>query len=125
MNIKSKIIFFLSGILLATPVVATSWNELRMPLSGEYIIYTGELGDMLPLQIGKKKLAVKFTGRTAKDIFNSIGPDLPQACGAGNGVRIREKDDGALSCARSEKGEYSCNIGFDLRTGKSIGGIIC
>lgn len=125
MKTRSKILQFLLLLLLAKLVYATSWSELRQPLSGEYIIYSGELGDMLPPQAGKKKLAVKISGRAAKDIFNSIGPDDPHACGADNGVRIREKDDGALSCMRSEKGEYSCNVGFDLRTGKSIGGILC
>ncbi len=104
---------------------ATEWEPARKPISGDYIIYSGYLGDMSSPQEGKKKLAIEISGRAARDIFNSIGPDIRDACGAGNGVRIREKDDGNLTCIRREKGEYSCHFGFDLKTGKSIGGIIC
>jgi len=120
-----KITFFLLGICSIKFSTATEWESLRKPMSAEYIIYSGELGDMSSPQEGKKKLAIEISGRSARDIFNSIGPDIRNACGAGSGVRIREKNDGNLTCIRREKGEYSCHVGFDLKTGKSIGGITC
>lgn len=67
----------------------------------------------------------RVSGRSAKDLFDAIGPDKKDACSTEPGERIRKLAGEKLFCSRSAKGEYSCSFGFDLRTGKSIGGIVC
>lgn len=67
----------------------------------------------------------RVSGKTAKDMFDAIGVDKKDACSTEPGERIRKLDGEKIFCSRSAKGEYSCSFGFDLRTGKSIGGIVC
>jgi len=123
-NLKILVIAALLLSLVATSRAA-SWDGTWNSASAKYIIYSGGLGDMIPPEGNRKKIAIEIAGAAAKDIFNSIGPDIADICGSGDGMRIRKKNDGALSCSRSVKGEYYCNIGFDLKTGKSIAGVIC
>ena len=64
-------------------------------------------------------------GKGARQLFDAIGPDIKDACTEGTGTRVRHKDHERIFCSRSKQGEYACNFGFDLVSGKSIGGIIC
>ncbi|WP_306393234.1 hypothetical protein [Telluria beijingensis] len=93
--------------------------------SGTYWIYGGSLGDSGPPTAEDKKIGFSLDGKAAREIFDAIGPDVHDPCTEGSGTRVRHKDDGNLSCSRSAEGEYLCNFGFDLRSGKSIGAIIC
>ncbi|MEH6433743.1 hypothetical protein [Massilia sp. DD77] len=94
-------------------------------LTGVYRVYGGGLGDPSVPTPQDKKVMFSISGAAAKEIFNAIGPDKKDICTEGSSTRVRSKDDGNLSCLRSAKGEYSCNFGFDLVSGKSIGGIVC
>jgi hypothetical protein len=67
----------------------------------------------------------QITGKSAQAMFESIGPDRKDACVGEAGERTRWRDGQNLYCSRSPRGEYRCNFGFDLRSGKSIGGIVC
>jgi len=116
---------FLILLPVAALALADSVDDSFMKFSGRYWIYGGSLGDSTEPTPKDKKIGIAVHGRMAKDIFDAIGPDVHDICTEGNGTRIREKDHGSLSCSRSDKGRYQCNFGFDLRTGKSIGGIIC
>jgi hypothetical protein len=62
-------------------------------------------------------------GQVAKKMFDAMGPDLKNVCGAEDGTRVREKD--AVSCRPGKGGGHICDFGFDLTTGKSIGGSVC
>jgi hypothetical protein len=64
-------------------------------------------------------------GKAAKALFEQLGPDVKDVCTEGTGTRMRAKDKENLMCMRTLEGEYSCNFGFDLRSGKSIGGAVC
>jgi hypothetical protein len=86
-----QINFLLLNICLMKSLTAAEWESLRKPMSGEYIIYSGELGDMSSPQEGNKKLAIEISGRSARDIFNSIGPDIRNACGAGTALAFARK----------------------------------
>ncbi|WLI89332.1 hypothetical protein Q4S45_22000 [Massilia sp. R2A-15] len=92
---------------------------------GSYRIYGGELGDPLPPSAADKKITFSIQGSAAREMFDAIGPDVKDVCTDQTGIRSRQRDHENLSCQRSAKGEYSCNFGFDLRSGKSIGGIVC
>lgn len=94
-------------------------------LSGVYRLYGGSLADPTEATQKDKKVMFSLDGEAARKIFDAIGPDRKDLCTDGSGDRVRWRDKQNLFCMRTEKGEYSCNFGFDLRTGKSIGGIVC
>ncbi|HEU4850514.1 MAG TPA: hypothetical protein VFT37_00005, partial [Telluria sp.] len=68
-------------------------------------------------------IAFVIKGAAAKEIFEAIGPDVHDEC-LEKPDRARRRDNDNLRCTWIE-GEYSCRFGFDLVTGKSIGGSIC
>jgi hypothetical protein len=102
-----------------------NWEFRHKPITGEYGIYGGDVGDPLPSAKGNTKIAFSIRGKMAKEMFDAMGPDIKDVCTEGSGDRTREKDNDNLRCTRTGKGEYFCNFGFDLRTGKSIGGATC
>jgi hypothetical protein len=64
-----------------------------------------------------------LTGPLGKELFDHIGPDVKDACGAGPGHRERSRGD--LVCLWTKEYGYSCYVGLDVRTGKSKAGITC
>lgn len=96
---------------------------LAKPLTGDFYMYGGSIGDSTPPTEKDRKLSLMMTGPLAKDLFNHLGPDLKEACGAGPDQRQRSKGD--LSCIWTKGEGYSCYLGLDVRTGKSMRGLIC
>lgn len=101
------------------------WEWKLRPLNAEYVIYGGGLGDTYAPKRGDIRLAVYVSGKAAKEIFDSIGPDRNRAneCGTEDGSRVRRR--GEISCMLHPKQGYFCDFGFDLTTGKPHGGSIC
>jgi hypothetical protein len=94
------------------------------PLSAEYTIYAGSLGDEQAPTKDDRKLAIEVTGKAAKEIFDSLYPDVQGvSCSDEKGERLRRK--GRVWCAYSPNGGYRCFLGFNLRTGESISGGSC
>jgi hypothetical protein len=93
------------------------------PMKAEFSIYSGDMGDERAPTSTDRKLAVEVTGLAAKEIFDSIYPDAKVTCSDEKGQRLRRKD--RLWCSFSPSDGYRCYFGFDLRTGKSIGGASC
>lgn len=96
------------------------------PLTAEYSIYSGSLGEEKAPTPGDRKLSIEVTGQAAKDIFESIGPDAPGvSCTGDERERLRRK--GRVWCSYSpiDGGRYKCYLGFNLRTGESIAGGSC
>lgn len=99
---------------------------LAEPLKGDYYVYGGSLGDSVPPTAKDRKVSLMFTGPLAKELFDQIGPDRKDACGAGPDHRTRLR--GHLSCIWEKRGThsgYSCYFGLDVPTGKSTYGSIC
>jgi hypothetical protein len=92
-------------------------------LKGDYMVYGGELGDTVPPTKKDRKVAFTFKGQLAKDLFDQIGPDNKDSCGAAPDHRIRER--GHLSCIWDKREGYYCYFGLDVPTGKSTYGSIC
>ena len=116
------------SVLLALCFPAFSGTEAdtgHSPVSGVYRVYGGGLVDSSRPNQSDTKIMFAVDGRVARDMFHAMGPDVRDECTAGSGTRVRKKDDGNLSCSLTKKGKYSCNFGFQLRTGKSIGGNAC
>ena len=94
------------------------------PLTAEYTIYSGSLGDEQAPTKTDRKLAIEITGEAAKDIFDSLYPDVQGvSCSEEKGERMRRK--GRVWCAYAPSGGYRCFVGFNLRTGESIAGGSC
>jgi hypothetical protein len=102
---------------------AQSWNFEYRPFKGEYHIYGGTLGEETPPTKRSRNIAYQVRGPVAMQMFEAMGPDLKDVCGAEDGQRIRQRAE--VSCSFNPKDGYSCSFGFDLITGKSIAGIEC
>ena len=101
------------------------WQLEHKKITGVYGVYGGGLGDPVAPTAKDTKIMFSVDGKMAKEIFDATGPDVKDACTEKSGIRVRKKDHENISCSRTAKGEYYCNFGFDLRTGKSIGGVVC
>jgi hypothetical protein len=99
------------------------WVPAFQPFTGRYSIYGGGLGDPTAPTNRSKNIAFSVSGKVAKQMFEAMGPDLKDACGSGDGNRIRQRAE--VDCSFHPKSGYQCNFGFDLVSGRSIGGSIC
>jgi hypothetical protein len=122
-----RILCLAAALVLATNASAQEqamYPAPAKPLTAEYTIYSGELGDEQAPTKEERKLAVEVTGQAAKDLFDSIYPDAKGVkCSEQKGERLRRK--GRLWCAYSPSGGYRCFFGFNLRTGELISGGSC
>ena len=117
--------FALLFAAVLVPAVAAEWVLSYRPAAVEYAVYGRGLGDPVKPDGRDAKVAFEVTGRAAQELFAAMGPDRVDRCGAEPGVRFRSRDGDKLACQRSASGEFRCQFGFDLITGKSIGGSIC
>lgn len=120
----------LSRLLVISFITTANFSAAAEPsphrkITGVYRIYGGELVDSVAPTVGDRKIMFSVDSKIAREIFDAIGPDVKDACTELGKDRVRKKDNENLVCVRTEKGKYFCNFGFDLRTGKSIGGIAC
>jgi hypothetical protein len=112
--------------LCSVAYAAKPWDGSYSALSGRYLIYSGDLGEEGAPTPTDRKAAFAIEGETAKALFESIGPDLKDACGVASGFRVRGRGD--LDCAYNKddrRSPYVCHFGIDLQTGKSMYGSIC
>ncbi|GAB3443381.1 hypothetical protein NX773_22080 [Massilia solisilvae] len=117
----AAIAFLACGVTLATEV--RPWRFAFQPFSGTYSIYGGDLGDPLPPSEHSKNIAFSVTGQVARKMFDTMAPDLKDACGAEDGKRMRQRAE--LVCWYDPKYGYECTFGVDLVSGRSISGAIC
>jgi hypothetical protein len=103
---------------------------LWKPFQGAiYKVHSGTVSDRTPATSNDRKLTVLVDGKAAKEIFDSLGADLPHTCSGEQGDRLRDKKGIHCSYTAQDKakkeGPYRCWIGLDLRTGDSIGTVSC
>lgn len=96
------------------------WN----PLPAEYKIHSGNTAySELPTK-ADSAITIAFKGEAAKQLFEQIGPDTKDICGATNkGDRQRQRK-GAVCLYETQldsptDSHYRCWIGIDLHTGES------
>ena len=99
------------------------WDDSFKPVKGEYIVYSGTLNESQEPTRTDRKVAFKVTGPAARDLFESMNPDEKLTCTGMKGYRERRK--GEVTCTYDPHDGHACYFGFDLRTGKSIGGSSC
>ena len=114
----------LSLALAAEPI--NGWKSIRGAI---YLIHGGSLADRQAATVSDRKLSILVDGPPAKEIFDAIGPDLPDACSGESGDRARDKKGVYCSYSvqdkASKEGPYRCWIGIDLRTGDRVGTVGC
>ena len=99
-------------------------SGLWKPFAGVYKIHSGGVANRTPATSQDRRLTVNFDGKTAQEVFESLGPDLAMTCSGEAGDRAREKK--GVTCmytaqdAKSKDGPYRCWIGLNLGTGESI-----
>lgn len=101
-----------------------SWRALN----ATYTIFSGSyLADREAPTKTDRKLTILVAGQPAKEIFDSIGPDLPETCSMEKGDRDRLKQGVACfyNAKRGSPKGYRCWIGIDLRTGKGVHTVTC
>lgn len=114
------------GLIVCSIAISQSpqgWQPVFKRFTGTYSIYGGGLGDPYAPKAGDRHIAFSVNGPVAQQMFNAMAPDLKAVCGAEDGGRIRQRAE--VSCSFHPKDGYHCNFGFDLTTGKSIGGSLC
>lgn len=99
------------------------WAFEYRPFRGEYSIYGGTLGEPTPPTRRSKNIEYHVRGTVARQMFEAMGPDLKDVCGAEGDQRIRQRAE--VSCLFNPKNGYNCDFGFDLTTGRSIAGSQC
>lgn len=118
---------YLSSALLLLPFAQAAEKEegrfMAKPLKGDYYVYGGSMGDKTPPTPKDRKLSLMLTGPLAKELFDHIGPDVKDACGASPDQRERKRGD--LTCLWTKEYGHACYVGLDVRTGKSTTGLTC
>jgi hypothetical protein len=102
---------------------AQKWEWVLRPADVRYGVYGGDLGDTYAPTPKDVHIAFYVRGRAAKEMFDTMGPDRKSECGIEKGARVREKQH--VACRYRPSDGYQCDFGFDLSSGKSIGGSIC
>lgn len=122
---KKTLMFVSASALLSLAYAGNqaTWPAPYRPFKGEYTIYSGGLGDQQAPTRDDRKLSFIIKGATAKEIFDSMSPDDKYTCSSEKNARSRTK--GEVWCAYKPNDGYTCYLGIDLKTGRSIAGGIC
>jgi len=125
---KRPVMLFLSILMLPPSYAETprQWDGDYASTKTSYLMYSGSLSEKEPPRTGSQKLSLMIEGPLAKELFDSLGANQKQACGASTGVRIRQRGD--VTCAYDHEiksAPYTCFVGLDLKTGKSMPGETC
>lgn len=123
---RKATLLILSTAALFTLAHAADWDGAWKPFRASYIIFSGELNERDAPTPTERTMAIALEGKAAREVFNSIGPDLRQTCSQEKGDRARRKEgiDCMFSPAGAAKG-YRCWIGLNLRDGKTTPVIGC
>ena len=116
-------VFLLLVLAMAMAQSAPKWLFSYQSFKGRYAIYGGSLSDPQPPTRKDKRIAFWIDGKAAKQLFDAMGPDLRNACGVDGEYRLRQRAE--VRCSYHPRDGHHCDFGFDLLTGRSIGGSIC
>jgi len=122
---KHKGLLMIVLLAAAAAYAGGEWQFALRPADASYVLYGQDLGDPAAPSRADSKVAFEVRGPGAREIFDSIGPDQKGVCTSDPDTAYRSRDGGRLVCTRHGKREYTCRFGFDLESGKSIGGSIC
>jgi hypothetical protein len=102
------------------------WKSLQGAM---YKIHSGSVADRAPPTGTDRLLTVLIDGKAAKEVFDSIGPDVQPVC---SGVdRDRDRRRKGIYCTysaedvKTKDGPYRCWIGVNLVTGSAETTVSC
>lgn len=123
---KLPVVILGTFALFSFAYAAKPWDGTYSAFGGSYLIYSGSLGETAAPTPSDRKAAFALEGEAARRLFESIGPDLKDACGTASRMRVRQKGDLDRVYDKDDRASpYLCHFGIDLRTGKSMHGSIC
>lgn len=124
---KRVLALTLAGVLADLSVAHAEekgdWSQYKR-FRGSYLIYSGSLGEEQPPTSTDRKVSFSVSGPLAKEMFDSMYPDVREQEKCSSDKDYRERNKGEVSCIHDRDG-YRCFFGFNLRTGKSIPGANC
>lgn len=109
--------------LLCCAQAAISQDSSRGKFSGEYFFYSGTLDDVSQPTAKDAKVGMWVSGPVAAQMFRHLGRTSKISFCGDEKKETRSREE--LICSRDNTGNARCYFGFDLRSGKSIGAIIC
>lgn len=104
-------------------------SGLWKPFPAIFKIHSGVVADRTPPTAKDRKLTVNVDGAAAREIFESIGPDVQPTCSGGQGDRDRRRK--GIYCTydpadvKAKDGPYRCWIGVNLVTGEAENNVSC
>jgi hypothetical protein len=104
-------------------------SGLWKPFPAIFKIHSGVAADRALPTAKDRKLTVNVDGAAAREIFESIGPDVQPTCNGGQGDRDRRRK--GIYCTydpadtKSEQGPYRCWIGVNLVSGEAENNVSC
>ena len=98
--------------------------ERDIKLSGDAMLYGGDIGDPIGPTGKDAKVFFNVTGRTAQRIFEVLGKPHEKHGAACEDPDVAYRAQGDVSCMHDKQG-YSCYLGYDLVRGKSIPSSTC
>jgi hypothetical protein len=113
------VLFGVPVILLTAVIAYAATNKGKY--GGEFLIYGGGAGDIAPVTKTDAKIHMTVDGPLAVRLFRELGPASRQKECIPESTELRRRGD--LACSRDNGEAPSCYFGFDLRSGKSTGGM--
>jgi hypothetical protein len=104
-------------------------SGLWKPFPAIYKIHSGIVADRAAPTARDRKLTVNVDGAAARELFDSIGPDVQPTCNGGQGDRDRRRK--GIYCTydpndiRAKGGPYRCWVGVNLVTGEAENNVSC
>jgi hypothetical protein len=106
-----------AGVLFAQ--AARNDGQAQGRYSGEFAIYGGAPGDIVPPTAEQASLGLTIEGPLAARMYRELGPKAQRKQCVPDTMEIRDLGD--ISCDREKaSGRATCYIAFDLRAGKSV-----
>lgn len=126
MKITGTVVSLAVGAMMPLAIASVPGDPsgLWRPFAGVYKMHSGGVADRAPPTSQDRRLTVNFDGKTAHEVFDSLGPDLATTCSGDTGDLARAKK--GITCiytaqdAKTREGPYRCWIGLNLKTGESI-----
>ena len=126
------LLFGTAAVLLSAASAADLPGDpsgLWKPFPAIFKIHSGVVADRTPPTQKDRKLTINVSGAAARDLFESIGPDVQQTCNDGQGDRDRRRK--GIYCTydpadeKAKDGPYRCWIGVNLVTGEAENNVSC
>jgi len=88
MKISGAVIAVLTALVFLVAFAAQKpWDGSYTLYRMHYLLYSGTLGEAQPPTRTEQRLSFAIQGQLAKQMFDSIGPDLKLSCGTTLGMR--------------------------------------